>query len=417
MLDNWFYIIPNVFFGILLLLAIRRFKKNTFIYGKNYLPFFIISLYFISASFIYFVKPESWYPYFHKSSYTPFNFTVYSFFLFLFLLPALYLKPVPKKALIPSSKFVNWLMVLMAFLGLFSFFYQLPYGLKGFFMRAADIRFQMNTENTFILPKSPLTTLAVGISYFYLFYIAFFFISIIQNKTFIIKLSLLVGSLSYVVSGMAFATRDVFVFYILGFLFVYFYLYNILPKFSRRNVKIFFTAFTILLIAELSNISYQRFAHRTTSDSMSYGTIGYIAQQPFVFSETVEQQREFYNGNLRFPLIVSIIGTKKELDRKYHYEWSFGTFIKDFYAEGGFVFLILITILLVSMFFIKIRHSYKNNFFRNLIITLFYFQFMSMGIFYFKLGSRAGNIYMLILLLFYFLTYFKYGKKKRVFYA
>lgn len=410
MIHNWFYIIPNLFFGFLLLLAIRRFKQRVN-QEKNYLPFFLVSLYFLSASLIYFIDPIKWYPNFHASSYTALNFTIYGFFLFLFLYPALYLKPISMTTYIPRSKFLHFIMISMVFLGIFSFVYQLPYAIQGLIIGAVDLRHQMNVEGFQLLPNSIFTTLAVAISYFYLFYIAFFFLSIVQKRNYFIRLGLMLGSLSYIISGLAFTTRDVFIFYLIGFLFMYFYFRNLLPTKTKSIIRIILSLLLPLMLIGIYYISSQRFAGQSQHDSFAQGTIGYVAQQPFVFAETVEQQTQFYEGNLRFPVFKSFLGETKEIKRTVQYEWSFGTFIKDFYSTGGFVFLSIMTIIFVSFFYMKLRFQSKNNFYQKLIVSSFYFQFMSMGIFYFKMGSRAGNMYIILLFLLYFLSYFKISSK------
>lgn len=412
MIHNWFYIIPNLFFGFLLLLAIKRFKQRVN-QEKNYLPFFLLALYFLSASLIYFIDPITWYPNFHASSYTALNFTIYSFFIFLFLYPALYLKPISITTYIPRSKLLHFIMINMVFLGIFSFLYQLPYAIQGLMIGAVDLRHQMNVEGFQLLPNSIFTTLAVAISYFYLFYIAFFFLSIVQKRNYFIRLGLLIGSLSYIISGLAFTTRDVFVFYALGFLFMYFYFHNLFPTKTKSIIKTISSLLLLLMLIGIYYISSQRFTGQSEHESFQQGSIGYIAQQPFVFAETVEQQTQFFEGNLRFPVFKSMIGEQKEIMRTQQYEWSFGTFIKDFYSTGGFVFLTIMTMIFVPLFYIKLRYQSKNNFYQKLIVSSFYFQFMSMGVFYFKLGTRAGNIYMLLLLLFYFLAYFKFEKNRK----
>ena len=416
MINKWFYIIPSIFFGYLIILAIRKIQKNNNSYGKNYLPLFIISLYFLSALLIYFISPTIWYPTFHESSYTAINFTIYSFFLFLFLLPSLYLKPITKTTLIPRNRLTLHLMLLLSFLGLYSLIYQIPYAIMALSIGAVDIRNQISIEKVFILPDSPFTTLAVGISTFYIFYIAFFFIAIVQKRHLIVRISLLIASLSYIVSGLIFTGRDAVIFYTFSFLFVFLYFRNLLAKTTIKKLNKLYIFLLVMLVFFLSLISLQRFNDQSDY-SLAYGTIGYIAQQPFVFSETIEIQNKFYEGHLRFPVFVSMFTPLKEIVRTDPYEWSFGTFIKDFYSEGGYLFLISMTLLFVPLFFVKIRSCNKNSFYRNLIIVLFYFQFMSSGVFYFKLGSRSGNIYMIVLLIFYFLTYFGHEKKRRYLYG
>jgi oligosaccharide repeat unit polymerase len=411
MIENWYYYLPIIFFTYLSYKAFNKSKRtytenNNVLITKNYLPLLTISLYLLSSLLIVFVKPLQWYPYFHESSYTFLNFLLYSVLLTIYLIPVLYMKPIYKENFIKRDKLLTLIMILMSILGLYSIIYQFPYALKGLAIGATELRQQMILDNVYLLPQSPLTTLAVGISYFYLFYIGLFFISIIQKRSVFIKISLFIGSLSYLVSGLAFATRDVFIFYGIGFLFVFFYFINILNQDTIKKVRLLYLLFIFILVTFILSISFQRFKDNS-NENLSFGTIGYIAQQPFVFSETISEQKIFYEGHNRFPFFISLFTNLKEVKRTTPYEWSFGTFIKDFYSTGGFFFLFFITILIVPIFYIKLRKNNETNFYRHMIITFFYFQFITMGLFYFKLGSNAGNIYMVLLLLIYLSTYFK----------
>ena len=417
MQDNWFFIIPILFFGYLAYLSIKNRKITYYDVNSsnykiiiNYLPLTVIGFYLLSAILIFFVDTEKWYPYFHKDSYTFINFLIYSVFLCIYLYPVLYIKPIISENLVERSKFITFIMFVMSILGLFSIIYQFPYALKGLVIGAADLRLQMNIDNSFLLPKSPLTTLAVGISYFYLFYIAFFFISIIQNRHWFIKVSLFIGSISYIISGLAFTARDVFIFYGIGFLFVFLYFKNILSLNIQKTIKRIFIISGSVLVVLMLLITFQRFNNK--HHDIAYGTIGYIAQQPFVFSETISYQNNFDYGDRRFPLFKSFFAPVKEKRLIEPYEWSFGTFIKDFYSVNGYSFLIIITLIIVPIFHFRLKKSYKGNFYRNLIVILFYFQFTSTGLFYYKIGANAGNIYIILLLILYIMTFFTFNKKE-----
>lgn len=415
MIDNPYYSLPIVFFGILLYFSLKKIKiiftsSNRINLSRNYLPLIIISLYFLSAILIIFVEPLKWYPTFHETSYTFWNFLIYSVLLSIYLIPVLYMQPIYTKEFVQKTKLLTIIMFGMSILGIFSIVYQFPYALRGLAIGASELRTQMNVEGFNLLPNSPLTTIAVGISYFYLFYIGLFFVAVIQNKNVFLKIGLFIGSLSYLVSGLAFAARDVFIFYGLGFLFVFFYFKNILDKKTIKRINFLYLFFIGVLISFLLLISFQRFKENSR-ENFAYGTIGYIAQQPFVFSETVSVQTKFDYGDNRFPFFKSLVTNVEPIKRKYPYEWSFGTFIKEFYSTGGYLFIFFITIFIVPMFFIKLRSNKELNFYRHMIVTFFYFQFMTMGIFYFKLGTRAGNIYMLLLLIIYLSTYFKFQRK------
>lgn len=414
-MTNWFYIIPILFFGHLFFLWYKNrrlecYNKETLEYSNinNYLPIVVIGLYFLSSILVFFVDTEKWYPFFHKDSYTFINFLIYSVILYIYLYPILYIKPIISENVIPKSKIITFLMFIMGVLGLFSIIYQFPYALKGILIGGANLKAQMNFDNSFLLPKSPLTTLAVGVSYFYLFYIAFFFISIIQKRHWFIQTALLIGSVSYVVSGLAFTARDVFIFYGTGFLFVFFYFKNLLPLKLERNLKRVIIIFSLILIFLMLIITFQRF--NNSEYDIAFGIIGYVAQQPFVFSETITYQTEFDYGNRRFPLFTSLFGEHKEILTMQPFEWMFGTFIKDLYSVNGYSFLIMVTVIMVPFFYFKLKKGLEGNFYRNLIVILFYFQFISTGLFYIKLGERAGNIYVILLLILYFMTFFRLRK-------
>jgi hypothetical protein len=284
----------------------------------------------------------------------------------------------------------------MCFIGLFSLFYQLPYAIVGMQYESDDLRKLMD-EGFFILPQNNFTTLAVGVSYFFIFYIYFFIVSLIRNYNFFLKLSLFLGSFSYIISGMTFSTRDVFVFYVLSFIFVYFYTLE-LTKNKLKSLRLVMISVIFMAIMGIFLLSVERFSDRKGLSSLEYGTIGYIAQQPFVFSETIAKQVNFYGGYLRFPVFMGVFDQKKIIIRTQQYEWSFGTVIKDFYSEGGFIFLIVISIFFFKFFYSKLKRKNNTNLSTKLIIDFFYFQFTTMGVFYFNFGNRAGNLYMIILL-------------------
>lgn len=414
-LQIFIYYIPLFFFSVLFYFATKKIhyryrKDNKIKIVKNYLPALTIGLYMLSALLVGFVDYKKWYPWMHESSFTALNFLIYSLILSLYLFPALLFRPIVQYTF-PKTKVMTFFMFGMSILGWFSFIYQFPYAIKGVLFGANNLRYLMNTEGFNILPSSPLTTISVGVSYFYLFYILFFFVAIIQKQNVFIRISLFTGSLSYIVSGLTFAARDVFIFYILGFIFVFLLLSNLLTKLQVNKIKkmakilILLTTIGILLISLDRSSSYSSF---------SRATVGYLSQQPFVFSETVEVHKNNYPAEYFFPVFMSPFKDKND-NEKYKrteiYEWNFGTFIKEFYLTGGYFFLIIMTLLIVPFFYAKLRCSRKENFYRKIIIILFYFQFLSQGVFYFKMGSYPGNVYILLLVFFYFLTFFKYAKK------
>ena len=114
-------------------------------------------------------------------------------------------------------------MTTMSIMGWYAFMYLLPYAIQALSVGALDLRREMNMEKVYVLPSSLFTTLAVGAAHFCIFYIVFFFIALIQNRHIFIKISLFIGSISYIISGLTFTGRDVFVLYMFNLIFVYLY--------------------------------------------------------------------------------------------------------------------------------------------------------------------------------------------------
>lgn len=406
MFDTWFYYIPLTVFSGLFLLSIRIYRRGEDYRGKNSLPLIVIGLYFLSSFLVIFVDVDGWYPYLHNLSLNASSFLLYSMLLAACLLPALFMKPTLDrrflKLVIPDH-----LIYAVVIGGIFSVLYLAPHAVSTMSSDLRDLRLQRLLDNEIsALPRTFLTTLALGISYFYAFYIALFFLALVQKRSKLIIFGLLLASLSFVVSGLVFATRDVFVFYALSFVSTFVYFQELIPK----RIKSVFGKWVILLVIPMFLgvvfVSMQRFGD---ADQLLRGTVGYLGQQPFIFAETLYMQSEFYNGSLRFPIVTKLLGQHVEIIRTSNYERSFGTFIKDMYSEGGYFFMLSFTALFSVFFATKLRQFRRMRPVQSLILNIFYIQFMSMGIFYFKMGSQAGNIYMLVL----FFVYLYFGLNRR----
>lgn len=403
-----FAFIPFLFFSTLLWISTKRRGISFIRQGQirrisNYLPILIIGVYFLSSLSTLFIDPTILYPYFHSSSYTVANSLIYALILSFFLIPSFNLKPLFSAGEIPKTRFLNFIISIMAILAWYSVIYQLPYAIKSYYMGANVVRLSLAYDGYQVLPNSIFTSLAVAISYFNIFYMVLFFIAIQNKKSFFIKLSMFLGSLSYVVSGLAFAARDCTVFFILNFIFTYCFFKNSIDLKHLFRIKKLYSGIILFLVFIFTIFTFQRFSDRESS-AISYGVIGYLGQQPFVFSEAIEKHKDFYQGNLRFPIFTEIVSDRFDIIRTNHYEWMFGTFIKDFYSEGGYVFLLITMFILIPFFWFKLKKQ-EINFYRKIIVIFIYFQFMTQGIFYFRMGERAGNYYLLILLTIYLLTY------------
>jgi len=182
---------------------------------------------------------------------------------------------------------------------------------------------------------------------------------------------------------------------------------NEMPKTYSGMVKSLAVLSIACGIGLLSIFTYQRFAGSSVGifDSL----VTYIGQQPYVFAETVAEQSAFYGLNLRLPLIAEMLGSFEPIKRERVYEWTFGTFAKDFYSIAGWPTAFAITATF-SLFFTFVFCSRRklNSFSYSLLLILF-FQFMTQGVFYFRLGIRAGNYYIIIVLMLAAVVQLLYG--------
>ena len=137
------------------------------------------------------------------------------------------------------------------------------------------------------------------------------------------------------------------------------------------------------------------------TSTLMEGTIGYIAQQPYVFDSTVKLQDDFHGYEVRFPLVNRIIGIEKhKVDRlDSWYETCFGTMYADFYNIGGWSPVILVSLIFMLYYRWGIGYCNRNNKpFAMLLIFTVYLYIALTGIFYCKAGSSISmNIFFIVI--------------------
>ncbi|WP_229746862.1 O-antigen polymerase [Dokdonia pacifica] len=306
----------------------------------------------------------------------------------------------------PELKHVNFninqrrLLMFGVLGGIYAIIYVFPHAFKSVALGASEIRnsFLKDKTNT-VLPISIFTTIAVAFASFFSVFLAVFFMSLKSNLSKTWRYLLFIASLSYIVVSLAYTARDGFLFYIIfGSIFVTNY-WSYFNDRLKKRIKIF--GFSVLAIGVfvLGSFTQDRFGD---SDA---GTMGYIATQPYVFAENIIQRegygdQYYYGTSLRLPLINRVLGIPiEEFDRTEPYEWTFGTFLTDFYNVNGFLSLIILSVLFTEYFRYQFKKS-KNSSLRYLLVYTFYVHFIVSGLFYFRLGSFSGNVFMLILVIF-----------------
>lgn len=279
----------------------------------------------------------------------------------------------------------------------FSFFYQIPFALAAFSLGADEVRHGMNVLKEGVLPPTIWTTLAVVFSSFYVLFVFMFFYAVASRMKLYYIVSSFVGGALYVVSSICFTARDGPLFYVMTILFAFSMFRKDLSSGVRRRIGSAVAIVGGLFLALLVVFTAQRFFADGDSDELLGGTVGYIGQQPYVFAETIVSQRDFYGLDLRFPVFsLMLTGVEAEVVRTETYEWSFGTFLKDYYAISGWFSLVALSFFQTAVFYsiFRARQHVRSLF---LILAVgFYFQLMTSGVFYFRLGTRGGNLYMLL---------------------
>lgn len=386
--------------GLYINLLISLIFIFPFIFRKNvsYDVYIIWGLYFISNLLALFYDPKNIRGFKNANDYSDFYFVIYGIAIFYSLTP---IYSIYKKSDRPSIKdFIfskrQKTLINIAIIGsLFSIIYSIPYAIISLQLGAKEIRTKVLTSDATVLPVNIFTTIAVAFATFFSIYIGLFFLSIKSNLKPIVKQLLLLSTASYLVNSLCFTARDGVIFFILfSLIFIVVYWKSFSSKIRKR---VYIASVLVLFIGVyfISSFTQDRF------DKSSNGTIGYIACQPYVFAENIDRRdnsfdNNFYGLSLRFPLVQQILGKEVLKIKRYDdYEWNFGTFITDFYSVNGFSSLIILLVIFTEFFRYQFNKS-KNQPLRFTLIYTFYIHYIISGLFYFRLGTFSGNIFILI---------------------
>lgn len=347
----------------------------------------VVVPYFLMAIASFFVK-RSWYPFLDVDNEELFPILFLTGLLFLCFLPLFFIdRPIQRINSFPKQ--LHLMSIPLALLGLFSFFYQLPFALSAMEQGVLETRIYQQ-ESNFLLPESIFTTIAVTVSTFYPIYLLVFYYYHTQRpKKIVIKYILLIGSLSYVVSAFTFASRGMLIYFIFTWLFWQSLFINKSNRLRDYRAQVYIILIGIVVLI----FSASRFVGL---DLFLYGTVGYIGQQPLVFTQVFEFQSWTYGGQVRFPLLFpNENGEGGSLLRVQNWEYMFGTFVKDLVGDFGKLGAALFCIVFSLFFSIGFYGLFPKKSFSYLLLLSLYVQFMSSGVFYMELGTRVGNLYML----------------------
>lgn len=385
---NYVSIVPLVVFGGNFFL-IRSFLKVDI---KH--PFFIISLLFFAQSAMGMLfDPLSLDRYGYTIDYEIWITWVYSVSILVLIYPILFFKKIPKCMTNRSLLFDVFAKFSWPFI-FFSFFYLLPFAIASLVTGADTVRTSVIYEEG-VLPSSFLTTIAVGVAHFYGFFIILWYYSRICNFGKFYSISMLFGAATGLLWGLVYSARDILIWIPLTFIFGYWLWQDNLEIKDKAKIWMYIKIIPIFFISIFALFTFQRFSG--SESGIGGSLIEYFGVQPYVFSEMVTVHRDFYGLSLRFPFIAEIFGTYEPIVRRTPYEWQFGTLLSDFYSVSGWGGYLLIISFFLFFGFLSALISRNNYLYpRASIMMMIYFIIITQGLFYFRLGSSAGNQFIFI---------------------
>lgn len=300
-------------------------------------------------------------------------------------------------------------MSIMVLLAIYAIVYTLPYAIIGYTMGASDVRAFIMDDS--ILPKSPLTTVAVGVGFLAPIYIVCFFLTLITPalKKYTIPIGL--ASLTYLVTSAPAQARDGFIMIPLTYFFIYQIFKGMLDKSSKKKIKKMVMLIVPVGLAFMLVITIDRFYNGgyeslNPFESMIAGTWGYYYQQPYVFDQTLQHQVYFHGIAKRFPFLANILGLPPAAEHilDFKFEWMFGTMYASFYSATGWTSLIIASLFFMFSWAIVIKsHVRAGNVAGILIVFSLYMYFLMSGLFYLRLSAASiTSTYLAIIGLSYF---------------
>ena len=303
---------------------------------------------------------------------------------------------------------IKTIIILLVVLSLYSIIYSFPYAIKASLIGSDSVRAMLLDSS--IMPQSFFTTLAVGFASFSPVTVLMFYISLLDVRLKKYSLWLAVSSMAILVTNMASAGRDAFIFIPAIYLCLFFMFRFSLDKTTKRKLKrIGFVVFIFLALI-LGGITSDRFGHdRDESSGIVYGTWGYFYQQPYVFDHIIEQTHTFYGFSRRLKFLkglVDIGGSEYSISMANKADYMFGTQYGDFYQIAGYKSLIIGTFLFFLLFYFILSHHFRQrNYFALFVSFCIYSLFTISGMFYFRYGGNTSEFffYTLILVLTFFI--------------
>lgn len=389
----FFRFIPILFFLHPFIKAYRR---------KNKIAMLVCGLYLGSSIGALFISEE--YLIWH-------DFKTDTFFGFLLFavanLPLLYLslkiQPISNVEGIELDKVSKVFLTFLGVGAVYSVIYQIPYVLTSMSMSAYEVR---NMEES-VLPPSIFTTIAVGFPMFLFVYVFFFYLSIVKGWSLLLKSTMLLGAINFVLNVLTASGRDGFVFFILAFVFGYLLFENHLSEKEKSKIKslaVLFIGVGVLIIGTITLDRFSRLSGISLNFVFQVGILNYLSMQVFTFNDMLKHHHVFEGGKDIFPFFYSLfmdLGVQ-ERDVSMPYMWNFAGYVGSFYMSGGLIFMAIVLLVFV-LIFNGLRLVSRSFYLYGFGILSFYLFFMTSGLFYFRMGNKGGNLFILLSILMMFL--------------
>lgn len=384
---------PDMLSWVSLFVSTIIFLFSYLIFSAKKIFLFITYIYQYLFIFSCFVKKS--YLYMNNISYDIYSYIFLPIMIFFIIIPSIFILR-PKLNEIIESKYTNRMILMLFPLILMSIIYLTPYTFNTFLYGAANVRTggAENSEYWSNMPQNIFTTLNVGIAMLYSIYLfLLFYVISTKNKTIYLFICFL-GILSGVIGGLVFATRDRFI-YIVLYCCLFYWLWQpyLINNFYFKKIRKYLWFLGFVMLGFFIWITLDRFS----SDfySLFKDSLFYLGAQPYIFAEIVANHENFYGWSYNFPVLFD---SDTYMRRDIPYFWMWGTLFQNFYIMGGWFYCLILVFyhfLISSAFFIYFRKLTWLY----VVYLILYFQIIVQGVFYFNLGFKGGNLYILLMLL------------------
>lgn len=408
-----------LFFCVLFFFTVRIYKK------KGITPSFFLYFLYALSGFVSLILVL-----FYDGGNNPYIKDYNSGAIYLLFALMLYLQPFAeinddkiKYVTVLKSDFFKVVIYVLTFLSFYSIIYFMPIVKKMLFVDVSDVASLRNLvaigENPYIT-ESLFNTIAGTAAHFYVLQILFFFLMLLEyRKITFLSILVLLSSFSYPMFVLAYMGRDGVLFWFISFLCYYLLFSKYIPFIINKKIKKLVFVLFVPFVCSFLFVTIGRFLFGESIGGIGdvlYPVLSYLGQGPINFSELyyTDIRKMGYGKNILTLFFNNVNNDTMFLAENYGvFGWVFKTFVSSIYLDFGSILTLLIAVILLFMFraFYYTDKKKKCFSFSFLIMYSLFFTIYSQGVFYFRQYNRVGNLFILTMLLFSFVTLFLPKKK------